>query len=489
LENVQPDYNRSFPYNDLARRTIGFYDYKNKNDKNNNSYGIEKSFDSLLTGKQGSIKNYIGIHSKRLSKEEKKAESGADIILTLDMDLQDIVANCLMEGIKINDAERACAVVMEVETGEIKAMANIGRGLTEKSIDEIDGGNMAITSCNELGSVFKIPSIMVALENRIVTPFDSINAETTIYNVSDGRHRQKGKLPVWKIITESTNVGVANVICDAYYNNQDAYIEQIKKMRFDAPMNLQLPYARQPRIVKPTSKGDFSKRVIGYFNVPPIYMLRFYNAIANNGKMINPIVVKQVGNKKYSAETVTNKICSDKTIRQVQDMLLQAVLTGTAKSYKSNAVLFAGKTGTADILSDGASQGTFCGYFPVDTINHKKPEYSCIVVMYKRTNNNLWGKESCSVFKNIAEKITACKYKDKLSNKQKSENPLFFKNSKNDITKIDIKNNTVPDIIGTGARSAVYLLEKSGYIVQKINGMGTVKEVIRNGKYITLNLN
>jgi len=369
---------------------------------------------------------------------------------------------------------------------------------------------------------------MVALENGIVTDSTLVDVEHSPYRATD-HVLLRGQMTVTQVIAQSSNVGTANILCDAFYKRQNDYYQGISNLCFDKPMNFDLP-VKKPNIA---GRGSvFDKKVFGYVIVPPIYMLRFYNAIANEGRMIEPFLVQDVrtgggksagrvqtadGEKKFpvkKGEVVCPKICSEKTLKSVQNMLLEVMKTGTGKAYRSKQVVFAGKTGTADIITSNASQGSFCGYFPVDTTGREKPKYSCIVVMYKTTAYNLWGTYSCAVFKNIAEGITAMTFPrtpDDLATHAKPHQLLpVFKNGngaalkdvasflhvktegensrwvtvRNDsnkivLTPLVVENGKIPNVRGMGAKDAVYLIEKAGFRVG-ISGAGKVSEVIYN---------
>ena len=413
--------NRMMPYNGLAKGIIGSIHKVRQGDYYMGQYGIEHVYDSLLRGKNGEQQDLKISNRKKVSKILTPKRDGDNIVLTLDVDFQEIVTNSLYQKIeeynrKNTNIERACVILMEVETGAIKAITNLVQ-TSDGTYSEPNGGTMAIVSNNELGSVFKVPSIMVALENGLISNPDSmIYVKSTPYSgMKDHAPFKEDYLSVTQVIAKSSNVGMANIFCPAYHGNKSKnkiYFDAMSALKFDAPINFEL-YVPSPIIENVERVNDFQRRVIGYICVSPLYMLRFYNAIANNGKMINPFIIKDKrtvkgkslkGFPKTKGEIVTEKICSERTLGIVQNMLFEVVNSGTAKGNKSKTVTFAGKTGTADIISENASQGTFCGYFPAE-----KPKYSCIVVMYKKTvgGGNLWGTESCSVFKDIAEKINA----------------------------------------------------------------------------------
>lgn len=429
--------NRMMPYGNLAKRTIGTVDYDKKSAYS--SYGIDWEYDSILRGVAGKKRSSKISINKRVTEILEPKQKGADITLTLDMYMQEIVADCLRRQAQKLGSTRACAILMEVETGAIKAMVNLGgAGYSENGIDI----NMVINSNNELGSVFKVPSIMVALEKNLVTESTVVNVATTKYGTEKDPIKDSHTITdptVMGVIVQSSNVGTANIVCDAFYHKRDEYYNALSKLKFDAPLQFDYYFDTINRPAKPSIKGSraiFGKQTYGYVGVSPLYMLRFYNAIANNGRMVNPFIIRDIeqnnkslkGFPKKRGEVVSDTICSENTLKIIQKMLLQVVenKNGTAHSFKSDKVTFAGKTGTADIKSPRiASQGTFCGYFPADN-----PKYSCIVVMFREGSANLWGAESCSVFKDIAERIFIMEPTQKFPQSDNSEQNIDKNNKK-----------------------------------------------------------
>jgi len=427
--------NRTFPFGDLAKRTIGDVDKHKDGGFNKGGYGIDAQFDSIMRGVAGEKQNLkISINKEVIKIDPKKRkQKGADLVLTLDMEIQEIVANALRQQAQRLGAARACAIVMEVETGEIKAMVNLGENYREAG----NSFNMATSSITELGSVFKVPSMIVALEKGLVTPEKMIDAGSTKYNIKEAGDRNFGQISASDIISKSSNIGIVNIIGKAFENNPKEYIELLQKTYIDAPMQFDLPTANIN--IGNITRADLPARSIGYVAMPPIYMLRFYNAIANNGKMVEPFLVKNISkegktikevnikgrNMPFPAKTkvVADSICSKNTLLAIRKMLFEVVNSGTAKAHKSSIVTFAGKTGTSKPKNND-HQATFCGYFPVDAANmNAKPKYSCIVVIYKE-DGTIGGAESCYVFKNIAERIFIMENTREFAQLDNSENKI-----------------------------------------------------------------
>ncbi|MDR1591313.1 MAG: transpeptidase family protein [Prevotellaceae bacterium] len=502
---------RICPFDPLAKRTIGAV-YADRT-RGGGIYGIERFFDSLLRGQAGLEQaklvgtswNYFSI---------KEPVDGADIITTLDMDIQDITSQALLEQMRRIGAERGCALVMDVKTGEIRACANLS--LTASG-NYKEYENMAVSDLTEPGSTFKTVSMMVALENDIVTPTDTIDASFSPYDSMTDTHFN-GRITATEVLARSSNIGMSNLIDGYYRKKPEEFVDGIYKIKLQEPMQIEIPGAGKPNIRRPEKDlSNWSPTALPWMSIgyetqlPPIYTLRFYNAIANDGKMVNPHFVKAiVGNgqniQTFDTEVVNSSICSSKTLTAIRAMLEAVVNDKHGTGYaqvRSTRVAIAGKTGTAQVNYGGSKQKThqasFCGYFPADN-----PQYSCIVVMLSR---GVYGATSGMVFKQIAERVYAqnnfLSIKDvKIDSmlpmlpvtKNSSWNTLAkalqyldidFNGQQTDwvITKTDsafvrtaelpLIDNLVPNVVGMGAKDAVYLMEQRNLYVQ-IFGRGTV---------------
>ena len=516
---------RKKPFGQLASRTIGdVYGDLSKGGKN----GLELSMDSLLKGEPG-VGTWQKVAGRYYVTPEKEPVNGLDITTTIDIDMQDIVHNALLDKLKDIDAESGTVIVMEVKTGEIKAISNLGR-INTGHYGETK--NFAVSDESEPGSTFKTLSMMIALDKGIITPNDTIDvgpgyymyrgAKMTDHNMNHGGY---GKITAAQSIWYSSNIGVAKIILKGFEKNPSDFVNAIYETGITKPLDIGIPGIGRAKIRHPKdSLSYWSKTTLPWMSfgyesqVPPIYILNYYNAIANGGKLIKPLLVKNISKdgevvEKFKTETINSSICSRKTLWQIQQMLLDVVENGTAKMIKSDKLLLAGKTGTAQ-LSQGAlgyknggkkHQVSFCGYFPAD-----KPMYSCIVVIRAPRNGYpSGGGMSGMVFKNIAERVyaqgrsVAVEYNEKDSvhtfmPKVKNGNykgivgildkldlPLednkkewnwavsSVKDGKITLRELTTDNNEVPSVIGMGAKDAVYLLENRGLRVQ-INGRGKV---------------
>jgi cell division protein FtsI (penicillin-binding protein 3) len=518
---------RQHPFGTLASRTIGdVYGSLDSVGKSQGMYGLEMRFDSLLRGKPGvkSIRREAGVWREKPIIE---AVAGMDIRSTIDIEIQDITERALLNELKRTHAESGTIVVMEVKTGEIKAITNMGRTSSGYGEDK----NRAIADLLEPGSTFKIASIMVALEDGVCRPDDRIETGNGVYDyLKNGKpirdhnadkEDYKRNISVEEAIRNSSNVGVSKVILKGYEREPAKFINGLSRIGLLEDLRIDIPGAGKPFIRKPGDK-EWSKATLPWLSfgyesgIPPIYMLAFYNAIANNGKMMRPLFVKGIMRdgktiERFSPEVVKESICSGKTLRMIRDMLEGVVEHGTGKPAYSPLIRIAGKTGTAQIAEGGQYRGnghqvTFAGYFPAD-----HPVYSCIAVI-RRPSSSFYpsgGAMSGSVVKNVAERIYAAhtrldirklpvdspavllpvpkvgeeialrKVLNELDidiDRKKAKSPWVLasvadnKIKFNDLT---IPEGRIPRVTGMGAKDAVYLLEKAGLQVE-LSGMGRV---------------
>ena len=514
---------RKKPFGSLATRTVGSI-YKDLS--MGGASGLELKFDSLLRGVPG-VKNRQKIQGKWMDVVEIPAQDGYDIITTLDADIQDISERALRNKLIEIDAESGCAVIMEVKTGEIKGIVNLDRLRTGVYAE---GNPNVFSYMNEPGSTFKTVTVLAALEDGAITPTDSFLVGNGLYThnrrvVRDHywtRGEDKGYLTVKEGMEISSNIVMTKIALKAYEDNPDKFINRIDKMGLTKSLQWDVPLKgiegtsqiRHPKNkANPWSKTTLAWMSFGYESqVPPIYLLMFYNALANNGKMLKPFIAKELYKdgkltKEFEAEIVNSSIASKKSIDMVHDMLLGVIENGTAKVVKSEYFSIAGKTGTAQIASGGGYSGhfvSFCGYFPADD-----PKYTCFVGIRKPKGIPSGGGMAGMVFKNIAEQTFVkntrlvaddCRIDSTLSKLPTIKNGLWTKNQlvlkelgyaikapdknvewvqiKNDSNayipqKLTLIENLVPNVTGMGARDALYLLEKSGLRVN-LSGAGKV---------------
>ncbi|HON02449.1 MAG TPA: penicillin-binding protein [Paludibacteraceae bacterium] len=538
---TKEQFRRVKPFGSLASRTIGdIYADETKGGKN----GLELKFDSLLRGTPG-----IAIRQKVANTWQETVQvepiDGIDVITTIDVDIQDIAEKALLDSLRSFDAQEGYVIVMEVQSGEVKAIVNMQKNENGTYSENRNG---AVSDMVEPGSTFKVVSLMAALDDGKVKVTDSIDTGNGIFQfanafMKDHNYNRGGfhKITIAEAIHASSNIGISRMIVNAYGNNPAAYVDKLYKMKVNEPMNLEIPGTAAPNIRHPLDKSKYWSKTtlpwmsIGYeTQIPPIYTLAFYNSIANDGKLIRPYFVKALSKngqilKTFQTETINEQICKPSVLQTIRETLLGVVegRLGTAKNVRSKYVRIAGKTGTAQISkgalgyrSGGKShQVSFCGYFPAE-----HPLYTCIVVIREpRIGYPSGGKMSGSVFKDIAERIMFLRstlkpehfVPDTMRNVPKVPYALWGsfsdlekvtsemrlpisgkagsfvnvlpdeKNNGLEISKKTVYRQLMPDLKGMGAKDAVFLAEKLGLKVM-ISGRGKlVSQSISPGTKIT----
>ncbi|MBO6026889.1 MAG: transpeptidase family protein [Bacteroidales bacterium] len=438
LTKSQPKFKRIHPYGSLAVRTIGYVD----NDK---LVGLESACDTILRGKDGHRKQRHLHHGVWIPVEDDnniEAINGNDVVSTLDINIQDVAERALRHALVENVAEQGCAIVMEVATGEIKAITNLQR---DKQTNQCyEGYNFALGVGIEPGSTFKLASMLVLLEtypelninNRNVnigrahTPLVFSNKK--MYD--DHPVNEDGRVTIREVFEQSSNKGTAKLITDYFGNNPERYINGLYNMGLNVPLGTGMAGEARPYIKHPVyDKKNWSKTSlpwmsIGYeLRLPPLQILTLYNAVANGGKMMKPQFVKEIRKEGVTLHTfepvvIKEQIASRKTIDSIQSMMKGVVLRGTAKVLRGTEYGIAGKTGTAQLYNvekkaykwpnghggwERDYNVTFAGYFPADN-----PVYSCIVVISKAKGRFYSaGKVAAPVFKEIADRVYATKVK------------------------------------------------------------------------------
>lgn len=537
---------RKKPFGSLAMRTLGdMFPDMAQGAKN----GLELTYDSLLKGENG-ITHRQKVMNKYLNIVDKPAIDGYDVITTIDVDMQDIAEKALVDQLKNLDAVFGVAVVMDVATGEVKANVNMTKAGDGKYYEM---RNLAVSNLMEPGSTFKTASIMVALEDKYITPDYKVDTKNGMVNMYGSWMKDwnwykggYGEIDVTRILEVSSNVGVSSIIDKFYGKDPQKFIDGLRRMSIDKPLNLGFVGEASPRIKGPKERY-FAKTTLPWMSIgyetmiPPIYMLNFYNAIANNGVMVKPKFVKAIARngeivEEYPTEIVNPKICSDETLQQIQTILRKVVSEGLAKPAGSKQFSVSGKTGTAQISQGKAGYKangvsylvSFCGYFPSEA-----PKYSCIVSIQIPHGPSSGGLQAGSVFSRIAERIYAKHLIKNIAQAKDSTAVLIPDVAQGDITEtayvlkqLNVKSNSasipysfnpvwgkakttdsyvelstaqpdkkrVPNVVGMGAKDAVYLLESYGMKVH-LSGVGKVHaqsipsgSMVRKGEYITLTL-
>jgi len=535
---------RERPFRMLAARTIG-YDREGVA-----PVGLEGAYRGELAGVSGKRlmqKISGGLWMPINDENEIEPMDGYDIHTTINLNIQDVAENALLDQLKIHDAHHGCVILMEVETGEIKAIANLSK---DGDGDYYEYYNYAIGESAEPGSTFKLPSLVVALEDGYIKLNDSIDAGNgtadfhgeTMRDSKDGGH---GKISVEEAFALSSNIGVMRII-EKYYANEPAkFINGLRRMNLGESIGIEIAGEGAPLIKDPTDKSwsliSYLWTSIGYeVKMTPLQILTFYNAIANDGKMMKPIFVRKVTDKssvisEIDPQVINSRVCSEKTAKQAQKLMEAAVQEGTATNLKNPNYAIAGKTGTARVAKSSAGYGTkityqasFAGYFPADN-----PKYSCIVVVNAPNRSVYYASHVAGpIFAEIADKVyaTSINIHDELessdkftsltkipvskSGMQKDLNNVFEElhvkvessnldnkwvitqtgKEKVEMGRRNIVENMVPNVKGMSAQDAVYILENAGLKVQ-LRGSGMIKSQslipganIQRGQEITLEL-
>jgi cell division protein FtsI (penicillin-binding protein 3) len=521
---AQAENRRVLPNNDLAARTIGYLNLGNEG----NEVGIEGSFDKVLAGRNGVVvrQRLTGgdwINVENMNSVE--SVDGNDVVTTLDIDLQDVASSALLNQLRRNNANHGCAVLMEVETGDIKAIANLEVG---SDGDYHETYNYALGESTEPGSTFKLPVLMAALEDGVIDTGDVVDTGTgsvKFYDkiIKDTKEGGNGKITVKQVFEKSSNVGTSKLIYEHYKDKPKDFVNRLYAMKLNEKLDLQLKGEGTPLIRYPGDKlwSGLSLPMMshGYeVQMTPLQILTFYNAVANDGKMVRPRFVTEVlrnGSviKRYGTEVIINSIASRSTIRKAKKMMEGVVERGTAVNLNNPNYKIAGKTGTAQIAKGKSGyrqeagisyQASFVGYFPAEN-----PLYSCIVVVNAPSNGVYYGNiVAGSVFKEISDKVYATRffrdYKPENSDDLIVAAPEIGNGSREDINEvlknlrvryrrtsdddwvatrengdtvslagIKLQKGLVPDVRGMSLRDAVYLLENSGLRV-RYSGKGKV---------------
>jgi cell division protein FtsI (penicillin-binding protein 3) len=519
---AQVENRRILPSSDLASRTIGYLNLGSEG----NEVGVEGAFDKDLAGKNGvAVKQRLtgGDWITVEGPNSVESKDGNDVVTTLDLDLQDVASTALLNQLRKNNADHGCAVLMEVSTGNIKAIANLG---LQSDGDYHETYNYAIGESTEPGSTFKLPSLMAAIEDGVIDTGDLVDTGTGTVKFYDQIIRdtkEHGIITVKQVFEESSNVGTSKLIYEHYKNNPKDFVNRLYAMRLNKTLDLQIKGEGEPLIRYPGDKlwSGLTLPMMshGYeVQLTPLQILTFYNAVANNGKMMRPLFVTAIMRngsviKSYGPEVIINSIASRSTIRKAKKMMEGVVERGTATNLRNPNYKIAGKTGTAQIAKNkyGYKSGerisysaSFVGYFPAEN-----PLYSCIVVVNSPSNGVYFGNVVAgTVFKEISDKVYATRffrdYKPENKDNVKPSAPDAGNGYRADINEVlknldvryrrtsdddwvatresgdtvslagvKIQKGLVPDVRGMSLRDAVYLLENTGLRV-KYSGKGRV---------------
>jgi cell division protein FtsI (penicillin-binding protein 3) len=529
---------RILPFRSLAARTIGY-----KNENVSNAVGLEGAYASYIKGESGKrLMQRIagGVWMPVNVEEEIAPKEGADIISTIDVNFQDVAQNALQKQLIKSNADHGAVILMEVATGEIRAVANYTKVAPGEYQEKF---NYAIAGNQDPGSTFKVASYMALLEDKMVdtnTMVATGNYKIPGHMIKDS-HGSIGVVTVKKAFEESSNAAVAYLVNKSYRDDQSKFTDHLYDWHMNEKLGLQIPGEAQP-VVKSPKNTSWNKNMTlpqmayGYeMQLTPLKMLSFYNAIANNGKYIAPLFVREIRRmgspvEQFKARVINDKICSETTLKKMQEMLEGVITEGTGHGIIYNPLYrIAGKTGTAQVADANKGyrakkqyQASFCGYFPAN-----KPKYSLIVVINDPKNGYYGALVAGPVFREIADKVYSSDLEMQqnlpthyVGNTQMPQakdgnrkavqqvysklgvKPLYASNApraadtSNGIPaqEIKYKRGTVPTVTGMGLSDALYVLGNAGYKTT-VRGSGVVARqsvtggsMIPKGSRITLEL-
>ncbi len=535
---------RIYPFGVLASRTIGYYrDSVNK-------VGLEGSFAKLLGGTNGKRleRRIVGGQWMPVGDgNDVEPVDGFDVYTTIDINIQDVAESALLKQLEKNDAQYGTVILMEVKTGYVKAIANLERGKNGKYGESY---NHAVGTASEPGSTFKLASVLALLEEGVVKVTDSIdteNGKTKFYDrvMRDSNNKGYGVINVGEAVEHSSNVAISKFVNEGFKNNPQQFIDRLYSMGLGHSLGVSIKGESVPYI-KNTSDNSWSGvslpwMSIGYeVTLTPLQILAFYNAIANDGKLLRPQFVSRIEKdgelvKELLPVVLNESIASKHSIDAVKSMLEDVVVKGTAKNLKNTSFSIAGKTGTAQIATNGrytndgqkSYQASFVGYFPADN-----PQYSCMVLVSAPGKDVYYGNQVAGpIFKETAEKVYAKNFSiqkdfDRQIVETSTKLPISKNGNRDELTqvfealKVPVKTSTgssdwvttttgkdavglsninfkegkMPNVVGMGLSDAIYLLESAGLRVD-VNGRGTVKkqslipgEIVIKGTLIKIQL-
>ncbi len=482
---------REHPLGKIAERSVG-YERLSESGKYY-GVGLERAYGEFLRGKEGRrLKQRIAKGQWKPINDDNEVEpkDGWDVISTIDINIQDIAHHALLQQLEAYKADHGCVIVMETNTGEIKAISNLGRTSEGKYYERL---NYAVGESHEPGSTFKLMSLVAALEDKVVdtaTVIDTEKGRWRLYDrtVKDSKEGGYGEISVARAFEVSSNTAFAKMIHNNYKEKPEKFVKRLMNMGLHETLGLPIKGEGKPVLRYPGDKGwsgiSLAWMSHGYeVSLTPLQTLAFYNAIANNGEMVKPRLIKEVKEwnktiKKFDKEVINPSICSRETINKVRVLLKDVVEKkyGTGHGLYNPSFSMAGKTGTCQKnYSKDKSKlqyiSTFAGYFPAD-----KPRYSCIVVIHEPDKSvGYYGADvSGPVFKSIAQKvhtinpvIDTVRTLDLTKKYAEKDYQAYYEQSGKQFTKM-------PDVRGMSGMDAVALLENIGLQV-KVVGYGKVK--------------
>jgi cell division protein FtsI (penicillin-binding protein 3) len=512
------------PFGRLAARTVGYVL------RDSSAIGLEAGYDKWLKGTTGRrLERRLsgGVWMPIDDGEGVDPVPGSDIHTTIDINLQDVADAALGAQLALHGAQYGCVIVMEVATGAIKAVSNLTRASDSTYVEAL---NYAVTEATEPGSTFKLASLMVGIEDGLIKPTDTVDTKKGQVRfhdriMKDSHEGGYGRITVQRAFELSTNTGISLAVTKAYGKDPKRFIAGLQRMGIHQPTGVMIPGEPVPTLRGPGEKGwsgvSLPWMSIGYESqLTPLQTLAFYNAVANEGRLVQPHFVSRTSRngrtlEEFKPKVMNDRIASKGTLDIVRGMLQGVVDSGTATNLRAAHFAIAGKTGTAQIARNGSYkqhgvsyQASFVGFFPADA-----PKYSCIVVVNGPTMSGYYGNVVAGpIFKEIADKI----YSNRLELQSEQQlavvsgprTPVSLSGHAGDLRKsfeglglpmvqegesewvttqagdstVVLKPrgipsdamDLVPNVLGMGLKDALYLLENRGLRV-RINGNGMVK--------------
>lgn len=518
---------RKKPFGVLASRTIG----------SRPPFGLEGAYDAYLkgdSGRQYQRKIPGGVWVPVNDKSSKEPVDGSDVYSTIDINIQEVAENALRDQLFHNKADYGCAVVMEVATGKVRAIANLR---VDTMGNYWEAKNYAVADAQEPGSTIKLASFMAALEKKKINLDEKkINIGHGIYKVYDRKvkdshyYPKKTSLTVREVFEKSSNVGTVKLIEELYKKNPQEYIDRLYSFRLGGKLDLDIIGEIKPKI-KNTADSDWYGTTLqwtchGYETLfTPMQILAFYNAVANDGKLIKPSFIEKVVNDDQVETTfppvvIESSICSQETVTSLKSLLEGVVTRGTAKRpFRGSLYKVAGKTGTAKInyAKNGKNKveyrSSFAGYFPADN-----PRFSCIVVITNPRANGIYGGSTAApVFRKISDRVYALDKElrteliaESSSDKMKIKNGIEVEvvevmkaldiksnaRGSSEYVKSNVSDNVlktanypvgrkkVANVKGMTIRDALFILEQQGLTVKVIGKGKVVRQSLKPGTAI-----
>ena len=483
---------RQKPYGNMATRTLGSLLPACDSAMN----GLELAYDSILRGINGK-KHREKVRSLWMDRTDVEPINGLDIISTIDVGMQDAAEKILVRKLHEVNGEIGVVVLMEVATGDVKAIANMTRLGSPGNYYYAEVKNNAITDLWEPGSTFKTASMMVALEDGVITRNDGVDVGNGVYMMhgrpmKDHNWRKGGygrRISVDECLMFSSNVGVSRIIDEHYSQHPEKYVDGLYREGVGVPFTLPFKGQGFPKVRRPKPDGsNWSKTALAWMSIgyetqiPPIYTLTFYNAIANNGRMVKPRFVRAICKdgvtlKDFPVEVVKEHICKPSTLKDIHEILERVVNDPTGLGKKAGCKQFkvCGKTGTAQVADENGSYHgsparymvSFCGFYPSE-----KPKYSCIVCIKKSGLPASGGGQCGPVFSELAQYVMA---KGVFREPSEAADSTSVLQAPEPVEPQISAAEEVPDVSGLGARDAIRLLEPLGLNV-RLHGQGRVQK-------------